>query len=388
MYDDRDTLLKAARSLAPEIERRAAEGEALRTLPADISEEIRTAGLFNLFTPRTLGGLEQDPTTVFEVIEELSRADGSTGWTALIGNSSAFLAWLEPDAARELIGADARFAASSVWGPLGRAEDDGTGAYRVSGRWPFNSGCPHARICSVGVFVMDGEAPRMVPDRGPDWRFAFFPRASAEVIDTWRAAGLQGTGSHDVAVTGLRVPAEHIAAPLFEPARHAGPLWLLPFYSLAGIPFSAFALGVGRRALDEFSALAPVKRRAGGPQTVAEDPHTLLTIARAEAGLQAARSFVLDAIGELWETACGGAPPSLQQRTRLQLAVQHAMDSAVAAVDAVFPLCGADAIYSDRPLQRCFRDLHTAKQHIYFSIDSWRRCAAHRFDDRAPTLLI
>ena len=38
---------------------------------------------------------------------------------------------------------------------------------------------------------MDGEAPRMVPDRGPDWRFAFFPRASAEVIDTWRAAGLQ-----------------------------------------------------------------------------------------------------------------------------------------------------------------------------------------------------
>jgi hypothetical protein len=64
------------------------------------------------------------------------------------------------------------------------------------------------------------------------------------------------------------------------------------------------------------------------------------------------------------------------------------MESAVAAVDAVFPLCGADAIYSDRPLQRCFRDLHTAQQHIYFSIDSWRRCAAHRFDERAPTLLI
>jgi alkylation response protein AidB-like acyl-CoA dehydrogenase len=275
-----------------------------------------------------------------------------------------------------------------MWAPLGRADEDGAGAYRVSGRWPFNSGCPHAAVCSVGVLVMDGDAPRIVPGRGPDWRFAFLPASSAEVIDTWRAAGLQGTGSHDVAVDGLRVPAEHVAAPLFEPARHDGPLWRLPFYSLAGMTFAGFCLGVGRRALDEFAALARSKRRAGGPRTLAEDGHTHLALARAEAALQAARCFVFDAVAESWHTACAGDPPSLAQRTRLQLAIQHAMDSAVAAVDGVFPLAGADAVYSDRPLQRCFRDLHTAKQHIYFSVDSWRRCTAHRFDDAAPTVMV
>ena len=76
----------------------------MRTMPPDLAARVEEAGLFALWLPRGLGGLELDPLTIVDVIEELSRADGSAGWTTLIGNSSAFLAWLDPDVARELIG--------------------------------------------------------------------------------------------------------------------------------------------------------------------------------------------------------------------------------------------------------------------------------------------
>jgi len=52
--------------------------------------------LFRLATPRALGGQELDPATVVETLEELCRADGSAGWTIMIGNLTAFLAWLDP----------------------------------------------------------------------------------------------------------------------------------------------------------------------------------------------------------------------------------------------------------------------------------------------------
>ena len=44
-------------------------------------------------------------------------------------------------------------------------------------------------------------------------------------------------------------------------------------------------------------------------------------------------------------------------------------------MDSVFPYAGASSVYSSEPLQRCFRDLHTAGQHIYVGAEAWKRCA-------------
>ena len=119
--NDRDSVLSAARDLAPEFSARASEGEALRTMPADLVSRVKKSGLFRLALPRSLGGLELDPLTIVEVVELVSAADGSAGWTVLIGNSTTFFAWLEPDVARAMIGSDRDFCSTSMFGPLGRA---------------------------------------------------------------------------------------------------------------------------------------------------------------------------------------------------------------------------------------------------------------------------
>ena len=81
----------------------------------------------------------------------------AAGWTVVIGNSTAFFAWLDPAVAKELIGDDLDFVSTSMWAPLGQAVPQRSGRFTVSGRWPFNSGCPHASWLQVGVIVTDGK---------------------------------------------------------------------------------------------------------------------------------------------------------------------------------------------------------------------------------------
>jgi len=381
--------LDVARSFAAELTERAAESETLGTMPGDLVARLRAAGLFRILQPRALGGHEIDPAALVEMVEELARADGSAGWTVAIGaGGPAFTAWLEPDVAVDLFGADADFTAATVFAPTGRLVPGEPGDFTLSGRWPFASGCRHAEWLITGAFVFDGDAPRMLPGQGPDWRLAFVPRAAGEIVDNWEVLGLRATGSNDLTVQSLNVREEHTAGAFFSPARHDGPLWRLPFFTLAGAALVGVPLGIGRRALDEITALAPTKVRAGSFSSTADDQHTQVEVALAEARLRGARAFVLDALGAIWDTACAGDVPTLEQRATFQLAAQEAMHAAVGAVDVAFATAGSTSVRSGHPIERCFRDVHTAAQHAYFGTAALQRFAKTRFAIDQPTFMM
>jgi indole-3-acetate monooxygenase len=381
--------LGTARGIAPELSARAREIEQRGTLPADLVDRFRAAGLFRLLQPRALGGLELSPAEVIDVVATLCAADASSGWTALIGMGGlAFTAWLDPGVAAGLFGADAEVTIATVFAPNGRLASAGGRRFDLSGRWPWASGCRHAEWLLTGAFVVDGDAPRIVPGRGPDWRLALFPSTKAEIVDGWDVMGLRGTGSNDVVARDLSLAEDHVISPFFEPARHDGPLWRLPFFTLAGIALVGFPLGVGRRALDELASLAPTKGRAGSFVALSEDPAVQIDLARAEGALRAARAFVDDAVGALWDAAIAGDVPSVEQRAELQLAAQQAMHAARRAVDTAFGTAGAGAIHSDHPLQRCFRDLHAAGQHAYFSPAALGRWSKVRLGIDQPLFML
>lgn len=374
--------------MAPTLADRAFEAERARTIPPDIIEDLRAAGLFRLLLPARLGGLELDPVTVVEVIEALSRADGSAGWTTLIGNSTSFFAWLDPGVAEHLVGGGPDFVSAAMFGPTGQAVPLDDGCVVVDGRWSFVSGAPHADWFQLGVLVMDGDGPRLLEDGAPDWRFAFLHRDDVVVEDTWDAAGLRGTGSHHVRVSGARIPSSQLAAPFRAAARQEGPLWRLPFFTLVGLTLAGFPLGVARRALDEITELATVATRGGMGAPIACDEHVQAELSRVEGAVQAARVFVLDAASDLWTTVNAGVDPTVEQRGRSSLAVQHAMRTAVDAVDVAFRFAGASVVRGDHPLQRCFRDIHVAAQHIYFSSEAQKRYARVRFGIDQPIAML
>jgi alkylation response protein AidB-like acyl-CoA dehydrogenase len=219
-------------------------------------------------------------------------------------------------------------------------------------------------------------------------RIAVVPRADVEIVDTWNVAGLRGTGSHEVAISDAIVPEALTSSPFFEPARHDGPLWRIPFYTLAGIFLAGFPLGVARRALDEFVAVAPTKSRLMAGETLAHDAAVQIEVARAEGMVDSARTLVLDALDDIWDKALFGDSPTLEQRARFLLAMQHAMFASTWAVDTVFRLAGAHAAYSSNPLQRCFRDIHIGAQHQFFSPGALNRYARLRFGIEQPTFMI
>lgn len=388
--DPATAALQAARALAPEIRARAREGEQLRTMPPDLADRVEAAGLFALWLPRSLGGLELDPATIVRIIEEISYADGSAGWTHLIGTSIAFFAWLEPDVARELIAGRPYGASTCVVAPTGSAAPDGAGGFTLRGRWAFNTGIRHARFSQVAAVVLDEHgAPRTGEGKVPEWRLAFFPTDRSQVLDTWDSAGLRGTGSHDLVLEGLPVPAELFVDLINQQPRHDGPLWRFPAFAYLNVILMGFPLGVARRALDDFAELARTKTRGlTERRRLADDPHVQAQLAAAEGGLQSARIFAFDVIGQLWDTACAGDPLNLDQRAQLSLATQHAVRAAVMAVDGVFRLAGAGAVYTDQPLQRCFRDLRTLDTHTYLSEEARARYSKHLLGVPQPPQLL
>lgn len=361
-------VLDEARRLAPVISARASEIEAARCVPDDLAADLAEAGCFRLYVPESLGGPEVDPLIAFQVVETLAEADGSTGWTSFILNTSFFSSWLDPAVAKEMLATKPGSGMAGMFAPIGRAVPDGDGAFRVTGRWPFNSGSPHASWFCQGVLVFDGDAPRMMNETMADWRFTFIPAADSEILDTWHVSGLRGTASHDVVSTDVRVPEEHTTNPVFRPAPHDGALFRWSFFGMLASLMAGFPIGVARRALDEFTAVASTKSRGGGVSLVDTDAGAI-SIVRAEASLRSARSYIFDVIGEAWDQAQRGDALTVAQRAGLRMAAHNAMRVGVEVTNTVFAMAGGGALYDSSPLQRCWRDIHAGSHHIFFSDD-------------------
>ena len=72
----REILLNAVRTLEPIIRQHADEAERERRLSTPVAGAMRDAGLYRMWRPKALGGLEVDPMTAFRVFEEVARFCG------------------------------------------------------------------------------------------------------------------------------------------------------------------------------------------------------------------------------------------------------------------------------------------------------------------------
>jgi alkylation response protein AidB-like acyl-CoA dehydrogenase len=357
-------VVDAATALAPGIRAAADRIERDRRIPAELVRALADAGIFRLCVPRALGGVEADPATMIRAIETLARADGSAGWSAMIGATSGVAsAYLPEAAAREIYGSSRDVISGGAFAPHGTAVPSENG-YRVTGRWPFASGCEHCTWLMGGSVIQDRGRPRLLPSGMPDSRLMLFPASAARVVDTWTVAGLRGTGSHDIAVEDLFVPASHTFSLVADRPRERGPLYAFPVFGLLALGIAAVALGVARAAIDELSQLARGKRPTGSHRLLAERPTVQAQVAEAEAVLGAARAFVFETVGAAWERAQAVGAIDLTERARLRLAATQATLAAVRATDLMYTAGGGTAVYATSPLQRHFRDVHVVTQHI------------------------
>lgn len=266
---ERESPLQAAQRIAPHAAQLAVQTERERALPPELLDELRDAGLFSLSLPRQLGGGEVEPAGMVLALEALARGDGASAWCAMVASTCGLLGAYLPHEQAELIFDGGHSIVVGVFAPRGRAERTEDG-FLVSGRWPFVSGVGHSDWVLGGCLIASGDGVEMLSGGGPDVRLMLIPKADVQVIDTWSVVGLCGTGSHDMAVDRLLVPAGRSVS-LFTDRPHLdGPLYAFPLFGLLALGICAVALGVARGAIDDLIELAAGKRPAPGARSLAE----------------------------------------------------------------------------------------------------------------------
>lgn len=360
--------------VAEEIRRTAAQAEAERRLPNDLMARLKEAGLFAIYTPEAFGGLDLPLPDALRVVEEVSRHDGSTGWTVGLGFANGyFTSLLSEEGAKRVLGnGSVLIAGAPAFGVRAvRVE----GGYRLSGRWSYNSGAPNADWMSALAPVFDGDAPCLAEHGQSEMVFAFIPPADVRIVDTWYVTGLRASGTQDLHVEDVFVPdalTGAFAVPGGPQPTRACTLANIPFFSLLGVVQSPpVCLGLARRAVEEFRALALTKQGAFGAPRLCEQVQAQAGLARAEALLRSARSYWYESVEALWEDVVQARTLSLEDRTAVRLASLTAVENSVAAADLLYRLAGTSAIFQSSPLERCWRDLHTAAQHMQVQDGRW-----------------
>jgi indole-3-acetate monooxygenase len=353
----------ASPALLATIASRAADTEAQRRLPADLAAELAQAGLFRMLVPKSLGGAEVDVATLFATLEQLGRADAATGWCVMIGGTTALIsAWLPEVHARE-IWADPDVITGGVFAPMGRALLDGDD-YVVSGRWAWGSGSANCSWLLGGAVIMEGGEMRRLPSGAPDHRMMVMRRSEVELIDTWDALGMRGTGSGDLAARDVRVPQGRSVSFITDTPRETGPLYRFAPFGLLALGIAAVASGNALGALDDLKALAVAKKGQGSSRSLAERGVVQADYAVAHADLDAARALVHAEIAAAWGRVVAGDTLDLPARARLRLAATRLTQVSARVAAKMHELAGGTSVYASHPLNRRFRDAHVATQHV------------------------
>ena len=368
--------LETARKLAPLIRASAAETDAQRELPRPLFEAMADAGLFRLALPRTLGGFEMDLPSYIQVIEEIGRADASTGWVTNKVSIFATYAARMPTAAARAIWIDTP---RSVVANTPQANAQAVvvpGGYRVTGRQGFSTGCRHASWLAAHATVSEQGRPRL-DDGQPETRYCFVPRAQAELLDTWQVRGMRGTGTNHFAVNDVFVPEDRTVKSVTAPLVEQGPLYRLPRTLVFASGDAAVALGTARSCLDAFTDLATTKTPRAMDALLRDQPMIQSEVGRAEARLRAGLAFLREAVREIWGAVVANGAVTLEQRAVLRLATTDGIRTAASVVDMVYNMAGATAAYESSPIQRHFQDVHVMSQHLQARLAHYELVGRH-----------
>jgi alkylation response protein AidB-like acyl-CoA dehydrogenase len=362
-------LLEAAQALGPTISKYGEATERDRRPPKPVIDALARAGLYRMFTPRSLGGLEVDPITFARVIEEISGFDSAAGWSLMTGNSADWWCSRLPDAGAEEVydKNPSAIIAAAFHPPVPAVEVNG--GYRLNGQRPLASNIHEAQWILLTGLIMDGDQPKLA-DGYPQVIAAVLRAQEAEIVDTWHTLGMRGTDSNDVSVKNVFVPKSRTfpLAPEFQPGRHyQGPLYRLPAMGEVAVVMAPVLLAMARGSITELRSLAEKKTAFGFTKPLRDRAVVQVKLARAEAVLRSARLLLYDTLATAWERVKAGELASLEQRADLLLAAAYSVSASAEVVDLMFSVAGTSAIYTRSRLERYFRDVNTLKHHGFAS---------------------
>ncbi|WP_329519102.1 acyl-CoA dehydrogenase family protein [Spirillospora sp. NBC_01491] len=364
-----EALLGRARDLAPVLADRARNAEDARRLPDETVADLAGAGLLDVLVPRSLGGAGLGLDALVGACREIGRGCTSTGWVTAVYALHNWMLALFPEQARREVFADRPYTfAPCTLAPTGTAEPV-DGGHRVTGRWSWGSGAPHAEWVMVDAIVAAGETVEP--------RIFLIPREDVTVHDVWHTSGMRGTGSNDLEVTDRFVPA-HRSVPLRDFVKgttpgaddHAEPAARWPMVPVLVLAGAAPVLGAAEGTLARFRDRLQERVIAYTGARQRDLMSGQMRLAKSTADLAAARLLLDDAVARLDGTYASGGRFGLPDRAWVRLTGGHVVGTARTAVNELCAAGGASIQFLDSPLQRAQRDINTISGHVVFDLDA------------------
>jgi resorcinol 4-hydroxylase (FADH2) len=300
---------------------------------------------------------------------------GSAGWVFSLGVVHQWLVATMPKEAQDEYWAEPHAISGGSYPPVGQVVPV-DGGYRISGAWGFTSGCDHMQWLFLG-----GMIPPAKEGAPPKPAFFMVPRCDVTLDDNWFTMGLAGTGSKTTVGSDIFVPAHRVVliGDLLAGTTPGGKLHDNPLYRqsmLSSLPFALVApvLGMAQGALFDFIEMAKVRSTrgavAGGNNRMAEFATIQSRVAEATGCIEAARLTIGHALEKSSAAAEADGQTGLDVRLQNRLAQAFSVKLLVQAVDAVFAASGGQSIFTNKPIQRAWRDAHAAGVHVSMNWDA------------------
>ncbi|MCF1592585.1 hypothetical protein [Streptomyces muensis] len=344
-------------SILPLLRENTLKADELRRVPDENIRAMTDAGVFRAVQPRQWGGLEVDPTTWEEALVRLGSACPASSWVgSLLGGHAWYLGLFTQQAQQDVWGENPDARAASSLAPTGKVERVGDG-YRLTGRWKFLSGVDHAQWILLGGSIPD-------EGDGPEFRVFLVPATDYEIDqDSWRVAGLQGSGSKEVTVDAIvpeyRTQTIEDAYNHTEPGKavNTGPIFELPWLTMWAYNIASPAIGAAVGALDAFIDENKHRVSAILGTAAAQNPALHLRLAEAVTLVKDARERIPRTWDAIYADVVAGVPISNERRIQARYEASYTVGQCLGAINKVFEIGGGAVLGSDKLFQHYLRAL-------------------------------
>ncbi|MXM65850.1 acyl-CoA dehydrogenase [Streptomyces sp. HUCO-GS316] len=358
-----ENVLKAVRDIVPTLRANGLESEDQRWIVQENIDLLEKAGAFRIAVPKRFGGLDLTLKEQVEILTEISRGCGSTGWVAVAWISSAWMATLYPLEAQEEIFKGGSVRISGGFTPTAKIVAT-EGGYRLNGSWRFNSGVrgAHWDLLAAELEHADGSVEEV---------YAMVPVEELTIADDWHVSAAIATGSSTSTATDVFVPAHRVitleAAVLGTSGGGAVSGSRGRDYSLISFVVAesvAAYIGMARAAYEDIVATVKGKPLAYSNVTdQAQHPLTQIQIALAHGKIEAAEALAETYLTVLQERADAGEQPTLDEKAEVRGKAGVAILLTQEALEALHSISGAGSLSRKAHFQRFYRDLQGLARH-------------------------
>jgi alkylation response protein AidB-like acyl-CoA dehydrogenase len=361
--DGERAMLEAARALIPRLAERAPAAAAARQLPVETIAEYRDAGILRILQPKRFGGRQGRFSLFSRIVEELTYGCASSAWVYAVLAEHQWIIASYPEAAQiDVWGDDPEAVAASSLAPREAARRV-PGGWRLSGRYPFSSGCDYAQWAIIGAFLGEKGDPRHIA-------YLLVPLAEVEIADDWQVLGLLGTGSKSLILHEVFVP-EHrsvMVSDLFAGTPPGAlvhpdyPVLRAPRGFLVSYSLPPVAIALGRRALD-IACAALARRVSRGVTKVAESEVVQMAIGEAAAAIDVATLLLHTGRETSTAAVSSGRKITEAEALRARRDMVYAQHQVGWALDRLCEMDGARWVYDSDELGAIRRDVMTILTH-------------------------